>query len=244
MKAGLLLMLPLMLLTAGDEFAEGVRAYREGRYQDALDAFTAAEAAAGDEASPTLLYNLALAALQTGQFRLLEYTVEKAAARGGTEFAELRDFMLGSSAFARCETATAEATLADPDPTALSRATTDCQIALEFWRKAAARRDDWPEARRNVERALRQLEKLQQMLAEAEERAKKEQAPTDPEEEADPQDEDPDKDEEVPDAQQEPGQLSRDDLLQVLNRLAQTELEKRSLRRARQRIRTDVERDW
>ena len=244
MKAGLLLMLPLMVLAQGDEFADGVRAYREGHYQVALDAFAAAEAAVGDEASPALLYNLALAALKTGQFRLLEYTVEKAAARGGTEFTELRDFLLGSSAFARCETATAEASLTDPDPTALSRAITDCEIALGFWRTAAARRDDWPEARRNVERALRQLQKLQQMLAEAEEQARKEQVPTNPEEEADPQDEDPSSEEEVPDAQKEPGQLSRDDLLQVLDRLAQTEIEKRNLRRARQRVRTDVERDW
>ena len=55
--------LPVVFLLAGSgEFDAGVRAYREGRFAEAVLAFDAAGLAAGENASPELLFNQALAA--------------------------------------------------------------------------------------------------------------------------------------------------------------------------------------
>jgi hypothetical protein len=250
MKAALLLVLPLVLLPGGDEFAAGVRAYREGRFREAFEAFSAAETAAGYEASAALLFNRALAALHVGELRVAEISAEKAAVRGGAEFEGIRDFVFANAAFLRCARAEAEADLMDADPTALRRAIVNAESALDLWRRAATSRDDWPEARRNVERAVLKLEELKRKHEEAEKNRKtrKEKGPEpepEPEPERDPESDDPEEVEQDPVPQQEPGALSPEELTALLDTLVRKEREKRALRRARQRVRTiDVENDW
>lgn len=245
MKAGVLLILTLAL--GGDHFAEGIRAYQEGRHQDALAAFTAAEEQAGHDASAALLYDRALAALRAGRLVDAEFSAEKAAARGGDEFTGLRDFLLGSAAFMRCLRAELEASLPDAEPTAYARAIRHAEAALEFWQNATASRSDWPAARRNAERALLKLQELQQKKAEADanqdsKKAKPpEQQPTPPDLEPDPEQ----RPEQQPVPQQDPGMLTTAQLAKILDKLAEKEAEKRKLRRAQQqRPSVRVEKDW
>ena len=247
MRALLSAMLPLLLLPGGNPFSEGVRAYQEGRFQDAYDAFTEAERTAGNNASAELLYNRALSALRLpqtrgGELRAAEVSVEKAVARGGLEFAGLRDFLLGNIEFLRCARAEAAARVQNADPTTLTQAILHAGNAVGAWQMAASSRVDWPEARRNVERALRKLEALEQMKAEAEanQPPKRETAPEPP------QDEDPMEEVEAePTPQAAPPELSPEQLDRLLDKLAQVEAEKRALREARQRIRSaNVEKDW
>ena len=246
MRALLSSMLPLLFLPGGDLFSEGVRAYQKGRLQDAYEAFTEAERAAGNDASAELLYNRALAALglpqaRGGELRAAEVSAEKAAARGGPEFAGLRDFLLGSVEFLRCERAEAEASLQDADPTSLTQAILHAENAVGSWQMAASSRADWPEARRNVERALRKLEELKQRKAEAEANQPPKRETPEP-----PPNEDPIEELEAESTPQEaPPELSPEQLARLLDKLAQVEAEKRTLREARQRIRSaNVEKDW
>ena len=79
------------LLLGGGAFGDGVRAYREGRFREALEKFTEAERNAGDDASAELLYDKALAALRAGELLVAEASAGRAADRGGPELAVLCD---------------------------------------------------------------------------------------------------------------------------------------------------------
>jgi hypothetical protein len=235
-------MLPLLvlLLFRGNTFAEGVRAYEEGRFEDAYTAFSEAEAAAGNSASAQLLFNRALAALNARELRVAEFTAEKSAARGGPELVGLGNFLLGNAAFVRGELAEAEASLMDADPTSLARAILNMKNALKSWQLTAASRSDWPEARRNAERALIKLEDLEQKMAEADEQPPQTEQTPPPT-----PDEETEEVEEEPIAQEAPPELSPEQLARLLDKLAQLELEKRALREATQRARSvSVEKDW
>jgi hypothetical protein len=70
------------------------------------------------------------------------------------------DFVRGNVAFARSEALEAATTAPDADPAILERSMTLAEDALALWRRAAISRDDWPAARRNVERALLRLARL------------------------------------------------------------------------------------
>lgn len=238
----------LTLPACGDPFAAGVHAYQQERFADALAAFTECEAAAGDAAPATLLVNRSLAALRAGELRVAEFSAEKAAARGGSEFVPLRDFLLGNAAFARCALAQAEAGLAEADPTAFTRAIARAGEAHDWWQRAAMSSDDWPAARRNVERAARKLDELRTMQAEAERQrqAKKERAPEQRTEQP-PPDAPRTEQESEQDlaAQTAPDDLPADQLARLLATLEAKEQEKRALRRDAQRAaKTRVERDW
>ena len=235
----------LVLLGGGDEFAAGVRAYQQGHFAEAYEAFSAAEQACGDDATAELLYNRALAALQVGQLRVAEYSAEKAVVRGGAGFAGLREFLFGCAAFARCERAEAEGSMLDADPTAFGRAMAHCVAARDFWQRAAMSRVDWPQARRNAERAAVKLEELRQKKEDADRqrRARVEKQPQ-PQPEP-PKTEGPREEvEQTPVPQQQPTGMPPDLLDVLLAKLAQVEKDKRAARRARQRARTGVARDW
>lgn len=232
--------LVLMLFLGGDDFAAGVRAYEAGRFHEALAAFTAAEAEAGDRAGPAVLLNRALAAVRAGALRVAELSAERAAARGGPRFYGWRDFLRGNAAFARCERAAAQASSKQADPAGFVRAIVHCQAAARFWQDAAASRPDWPAARRNVERARRKLAALKEKKEEAEKRRKKKRGRKPSEQ--------PNRREETerkPAAQRPPELLSRRDLERLLRRLDEKEKEKRALRRAQQWAqRIQVDKDW
>lgn len=240
-------LLLLLILAAGDDFATGMKAYEEGRYKDALAAFSAAELAAGNTASPELLYNRALCALRMRRWVEAEYSAEKAAARGGPEFAALCNFLRGNAEFMRCQTAEAEALLVEADPTAYDRALGHARSSLEYWELAARSRADWPEARRNAERALLKLEQLLQKREEALANQKKKKATPPPPELEPPEDPtDPEESEEqTPELATEAEALSLAEVADMLQRLAAKEQEKRDLRRARRQSGAfKVKKDW
>jgi hypothetical protein len=227
-------LLPVVLLLAGsDEFDAGVRAYREGRFAEAVLAFDAAGSSAGENASPEVLFNQALAALGARDLDRVQAAAERAAAQGGAEFAALRDFLQGNVAFVRCERAEEEAKLPGAPPFALDLAITQAGAAREAWMRAATSRADWPEARRNVERALLKLAELERMKQEAEKKKEEEREPEPPDSEED--------------ATLDPmtEELSPEMLKRLLEKIDEKEREKAEVRRAYQRVqRADVERDW
>ena len=97
---------------------------------------------------------------------------------GSEEVAARRDFLEGNAAFARSEEAERAAKQAGADPTTLDFAIVRAEDAVAFWRKAAVTRDDWPEARRNVERGLLLLKRLR--AAQAEKNKKPDSKPSEP----------------------------------------------------------------
>jgi hypothetical protein len=154
-------LLCFLLLASGDPVGDAMRAYEEGRFADAVKLFLAAEAEFGEAAPPELLHDLALAALRADDLPLAESSAEKAVVRGGPRFAPQRDFILGNVAFKRCLKAEVLASRVESGPIALEAAILHAETAADSWRRAAISRADWPEARRNVERALLKLEVLE-----------------------------------------------------------------------------------
>ena len=76
------------------------------------------------------------------------------------ELAARRVFLEGNAAFAKSEEAERASKQPNADPTTLEFAIVRAEDAVAFWRKAAVTRNDWPEARRNVERGLLLLKRL------------------------------------------------------------------------------------
>jgi hypothetical protein len=238
----------LLLLLGGDPFDAGVRAYRDGRFADAVVAFQAAEAAAGDAAPPELQFDLALAALRAGNLGLAEAAAERAAARGGARFAARREFLLGNVAFARCELAAAQAGGPEAEPFAFDAAIAFAERALRCWATAAADAAGWPAAERNAERALRRIASLHDRKRAAAERR--------PERLADPRLRAGTAPQPEPPAPEDPGRLRRDPSValsgagalpaeRLLEQLARKEQQKQALRRElRRRSGATLERDW
>jgi hypothetical protein len=232
-----------VLLAGCDAGAAGRRAYREGRFEDAHAALVTAVESAGEDASAELLYSRGLAALATGDLRDADSSAERAASRGDPEIAALCDFLRGNAAFGQCELAERQASTVEAEPFAFDIAIRFGEKARDFWQLAAASRPDWPEARRNVERALLKLEELAKKKAEAQK---------DPERPAEPRplplpesaDEGRKTEEEAaPEAQLT--ELTAEQVEKLLQRLAEKEAEKVALRRSHRRKRMEeVEKDW
>lgn len=236
-RSGALTLLALLLCGCGDP---GVQAYREGRFRDAHRAFQAA----GDDASAERLFNRALAALRVGDLSDAEAAAANAAARGEPEIEALSDFLRGNAAFARCRMTEHQSSTAAAEPFALDVAITYARKARRLWQLAAMSRPDWPAARRNVERALLKEAELERKKADRDEqqrrktdrppRPKPAPAPT-PRPDTAP----------APTVNAQPKELAPEEVLRLLDKLAQKEKEKRTLRRSRRKARTaGVERDW
>lgn len=236
------LAVPLLLLLAApetgvDPHAQAVADYRAGRYGEALQAFRALVADAGEDAAPELLGNLALAALrqrrpgdaEPAAARLLE--LDDAGERA------LGEFLLGQAAFERAALAELAASLPDAEPDAWQEAVDRAQAALRHWRSAARLRAPWPAAVRNAERASRRLDELRKKRDEAEQDKKSEPAPEQrppaPAETEEPA---------VPEVVMQP--LPPGEVDELLERLRQKEREKRLLRRVTNRTNRVGERDW
>ncbi len=234
----------LLVATNGstDDWADGRRAYAEGRFADALAAFTAAEQAAGDEVSAALLYNKALAALRADTLNTAEGAADKAATLGGAEFTALRDFLRGNVAFARSAAAAKQAGSVESEPFAFDAALALGESARNAWQAAAMSRPDWPAARRNAERAVRWLEQLQAQKAAADDqKSKAKKEPDAPKPKLPPPDENKKPEPEKPPTDE----LSRDEVRRLLDKLAAKEREKVRLRRSQQQAASiEVQRDW
>lgn len=162
---------------------------------------------------------------------------------GAAEDAEARaTFLRGNRAYALSLQAEAESLRPGGDPTAAEAARSLTEDALAAWRMAAATRRDWPEARRNVERALLRLDLLR-------ERAKDGGKPR-PEPDSQPPPPPPP----VPGRDTNPveaptvletGDLPTADVMKVLDVLKEKEKARRETRRAEREARGGgVERDW
>jgi hypothetical protein len=233
-------LLVFLVLPGGDEPSRGKGAYEAGRFEEAFADFTRAEREAGEKASAELLYNRSLAALRAGKLREAEIAAEKAAVRGGADFTPLRDFLLGNASFARCKQAEAKATgETDAAPFALDEALIHAQRAARFWQQAAMSRPDWPEARRNVERALlkqQALKKKKEAMQEEKKKIKDKKINPQPEASAK-------KPDAAPEARMD--ELSPEQIRRLLERLAEKEKQKVASRKERQRLqRAEVEKDW
>ncbi|MCA9319779.1 MAG: hypothetical protein KDB53_03540 [Planctomycetes bacterium] len=174
---------------------EGLRAYREGRFEAAYEIFKEEESRAGDRATPELSYNLALAALKTAHYAEAQAAAGRAAERGGPEFAARHDFIRGNLAFLEAQRAEAMSFGPEGGETALDEGLAACDRAMAAWIAAATSRDDWPEARRNVARArrLREYFATRKDQAAAERQKAKSAAPPPPPDEGEdrPTEEDP-----------------------------------------------------
>jgi hypothetical protein len=248
MKALLISMLPfLVLLASDDEVIQGESAYEEGRFEEALEGFMAAETTAGHGASAELLINKALAALQAGKLIEAEVAAEKAAARGGPRFFALRDFLLGNAAFARCKKTEAKAGMPEAEPFLFDLAIKHAEQARDFWQQAATSRTEWSEARRNVERSLLKLRELKKNKAAKEQDIRKKKDRPEPQPEIPPPDLASQGEEIEQEALAEPQlrELPPELVGSLFDKLDAKEKEKIALRQAQQqKRRADVEKDW
>lgn len=196
--------------------------------------------AAGDDAQAPALHNLALAALCARELA----TAESAAQRLTEDSASLGEFLLGNVAWERCLEIGAIARTPEAEPFALDAAIAQCEAARDAWIRAALSRADWPEARRNVERALVELADLERVRDEARARDPRPEPEPEPPPPEDSEDEGELVEEEPP-KPPEPPPLPEEEIEAILERLAQKDLEKRALRREQRAERSaGVERDW
>jgi hypothetical protein len=164
------LLLITALLVAADTLADGVAAFRAGRFDAAQAAFAAAARAAGREQQGLLHCDEALAALHAGALDAAEAAARAASREGADKDDGLRgacDFVLGSVAFERARRAEADARAPGAPSYAFDRAIALCDAARQAWQHAAVTRADWPAARRNVERARVRLAELERERAKA-----------------------------------------------------------------------------
>ena len=239
-------MLLLALLPAAcDNAGAGADAYRDGRFADAHRMFAEEEAAAAGDVPPEILMNRALAALRAGDMQDAADAAERAAADGDPGRVALREFITGNIAFARSERLEEDAQKPGAPPVTWDRAIAFAEAARNAWRRAAASRDDWPEARRNVERALLRLDALKDQRPDPERkkdgektpRPKPRPAPPPPLPGTDPKD--------AAAAGRQTKELTPAEVQALLQRLAEKERERLDARRAqREAASSGVERDW
>jgi hypothetical protein len=188
-------------------------------------------------------YERALAALREGRPRDAAAAAEEAAREDAAAFAPRRDFVRGNVAFAASEAAEAEAEKPDAPPDALEVALAHAEDAVAHWGRAAASRDDWPAARRNLERGLLRLAALRAKQKSRSAKPSEERPP--PPEEAPPPPERREPDGDPANVDVETKELRPEDVSRLWQVLAQKEREKRAARRAARA--TDpaaAERDW
>ncbi len=177
-----------------------------------------------------------VAALRAGDWRGAETRAKELAP-------PLRDFVRGNVAFAHCLMAERQASSPAAEPFAWDVAISYGRRARDFWKHAAMSRDDWPEARRNVERALLKLDALARKKKEAERRR---QSNPKPKPKPTPRRKPLGRDEtQEPKDQPQLKELTPEQVLRLLDKLAEKEKEKVALRRSHRKVRmAEVERDW
>jgi len=166
-------------------------------------------------------WQAAVAAYTAGDAQAAEIAAEKAAAQGGAAFAARRDFLLAATALQRSLAEEARSSMPGAAFAAYDRALAAAIEARGGWRQALLRRDeDWPAARRNLERVEARIAALQ---------SKREAALRDPSASR------------PPPAQPEPQAANE----RLLERLGKQELQKQILRRSSATLSPgSVEQDW
>ena len=214
----------------------------------ALLVLSACDGDLGDLVPPEVLWTEALAALQKGPVIDAEVALEKAVARGGPAWRPLRDFVAGNAAFERCTRAEAQARGPEAEPFAFDVAIAHAEAAIGHWRTALASRDDWPQARRNLERAFVKLEELRRERQSAVDKQRRQRMADSPQP-ATGETEEPAGGERTQEAADplaaQAVDLASTQVDELLRRLARIEDEKRALRRStRAAASRNVEKDW
>lgn len=201
-----------------------------------LALFPLLAACSGDPA-----YERALAALGAGELARCEEAI------GGIHDPAAAAFFRGNVAFARCVEAEKQASTPEAEPFAFDVALQYGRKALAGWTEALLSREaDWPEARRNAERALLKLAELEEKKSNAERERRKENAPS-PRPVPPPPPVAPakEKEESATDPALLRTELSEAEVARVLETLARKEREKAALRRAHRRTAPGQEgKDW
>jgi tetratricopeptide (TPR) repeat protein len=153
----------IVLLTGCGGPGAGHVHYAAGRHEAALQAWEGELQRAGGDAPAALHHNIAVAALRLGQLEKAEAAAARAREVGGSPYEALLAFVRGTLAFERSKAMEHEATRPGGDPKAMEMALMLAEDAQARWQHAATlRAADWPEARRNVERALLRLAALRE----------------------------------------------------------------------------------
>ncbi len=158
---------------------------------------------------------------------------------GGTDGAALEEaretFLKGNEAFALSLDFERQAEAGDPE--ALKVAHLRAEDAVAYWQAAAKTRLDWPEARRNLERALIRLEQLRERKKEGTKRKKAPKKKDEPKKKDD--------EEKAPPRKVETKDLPAARVLGLLQLLEKREQLKRLARqKERSKRSVNVERDW
>jgi tetratricopeptide (TPR) repeat protein len=237
------LLLLFALLAGCSDFSAGLEAYREGRYAEAQTIFEVAAADLQGQSLAVAQFNLALVALQLDQPRQAESLAEKAMRAGGrdgqVDFVATRDFILGNTTYARALESVQKARLPGASLRVIDLAISQTEAAVGHWRAAAISRVDWPQARRNIERAQLTLEQLRaaraQVLQQQNGQAK-----------APPKDADWQDSEATPDpSQPQPVKLSVQQMQVLMQELQQGKDQQRKLRKDRRaEAVVKVDKDW
>lgn len=255
MRSVVLLLAAVLATQGGGGFAAGERAFGEGRFEDAAAAFAAEVAARGDAAPAELHFDLALAWLGAGEPGKAGDALERAAATADAALQRRCSFVRGSIAWQRGAAATRLAQQVEAEPFAVKSALQLVDLARREWQAAAVGVPDWPEARRNVERAVRQLAELQALQQRLEAARRRQQGGQErpmlvPNGGDDPQGPGAGGDGKALDAQDNPlaplrTELSAQAVEQLFRVLDQKDRQKRDLRRAeRASAGGAAERDW
>lgn len=219
-----ILLLTTVLWSAfvGGDRERGMQFYKEGKFQEAQVAFTAA--LKGDPDSAELQWNLALAAWRAGDLDTAEVAAEKYAALATDAKDELHRGMLGAIRFAEARKfeeqadqaiATAKNQPVQPDPDAdepqkplplLEKALQKALSARDHFVRGA-RANPTPEILRNTERALRKIDELKKRIEEQMKQEQKEGDKNDDQKKPEPDGKEDDQNE----ADQDDGEKKPDD---------------------------------
>jgi hypothetical protein len=199
--------------------------------------FAAGLAACGDASLAARdSYAAALESLAAGRPAEALRAADRVAASEDADLAAFGDFLAGNASFALSEEAERESSRPGADPTLADRSLAHAEDALSRWRRAILARGDWPEARRNAERALLRLERLRERAQESRTRrigiprpGESPEAPTPPEPTT-PRVEEPAADG-APSV--ETREIAAEQVARILEVLRKKEQEKRELRRRR-----------
>jgi tetratricopeptide (TPR) repeat protein len=231
------------LLPACGSGEVGVEDFREGRFLEAHAALRDEVEAAGEEAPDRLRYNRGLAALRAGDFRDAEAQARLAAGSDDPGVGAHAEFLRGNAAFALARMAEQQADSLEAEPFAFEIAMGYARTARDGWQRAAVTREDWPEASRNVERAVLLIESLKDRKTKAERKRDPRPDPKpapipDPPEPGPKSDQDPEKKDPL-------RELTASEIERLFDVLAEKERAKLEIRRANRRERmAGVERDW
>jgi hypothetical protein len=173
-----LLLSSALVLLPQDPATDPLAAHRAGRHQQAYDLLRQRVADGADVDAVALHHDLAVAALAVDDLQTAETAVAEAgrlaAGEGRSSYVAEQHFVLGHLAWRRGEAAARLAMQVEAEPFAFRPAILQIKAARDHWFVALVRRgEDWPMARRNVERAMKRLRELEDLRARAEEQRRK-----------------------------------------------------------------------